>query len=192
MQKLNLRGNQKGFTLVEVAIVLVIIGLLIGGILKGQEMIQNARIKRVEKQADELRAAISAYQDRYGTLPGDDLNPVGHTGVAGLIAGNGNGLIAAAEAPDLFMHLAATNLISGTYTVAAASYPRNAFGGTTDIEFQPVATLAPVHWIVFTQIPAEAARIIDTSLDDGVDTTGTIRANAAYLNNTTVTLYIQL
>ena len=47
-----LRTNHKGFTLVEVAIVMVIIGLLIGGVLKGQAMIQNAKVKRVVKQAD--------------------------------------------------------------------------------------------------------------------------------------------
>ncbi len=43
-----LQKKQKGFTLVEIAIVLVIVGLLIGGVLKGQEMITNAKLKRIE------------------------------------------------------------------------------------------------------------------------------------------------
>ena len=191
MQKLRLHGNQKGFTLVEIAIVLVIIGLLIGGILKGQEMIQNAKIKRVQKQADELRAAINGYQDRYQQLPGDDTAPVVHTGVAGLTAGGGDGQISAAEAPDLFMHLAAANLISGTYTTNANSYPKNSFGGTTHIEYQTYMGLI-TNWLVFTQIPAEAARVIDTSSDDGVFSTGRVGGSAAYTNGTVVDLYIQL
>ena len=57
--------NQAGFTLIEIAIVMVIIGLLIGGVLKGQAMIQNAKVKRVVKQSDEIRAAVKTFYDRY-------------------------------------------------------------------------------------------------------------------------------
>jgi prepilin-type N-terminal cleavage/methylation domain-containing protein len=64
--------NQKGFTLVEIAIVLVIIGLLIGGVLKGQSMINNAKVKRIAKSADELRAAVYTFYDKYGVYPGDE------------------------------------------------------------------------------------------------------------------------
>src|SRR5271170_940160 len=71
------RGNamkrqQSGFTLVEIAIVLVIIGLLLGGILKGQEMITQAKIKNVVSDFNGITAAQYAYQDRYHQLPGDD------------------------------------------------------------------------------------------------------------------------
>ena len=66
--------SQKGFTLVEIAIVLVIIGLLLGGILKGQEMITQAKIKNVVNDFNGITAAINSYQDRYKALPGDDLN----------------------------------------------------------------------------------------------------------------------
>ena len=67
-----IRTSKKGFTLVEIAIVMVIIGLLIGGVLKGQAMIQNAKVKRVAKQADELRAAVMSFYDKYGMYPGDE------------------------------------------------------------------------------------------------------------------------
>ena len=57
--------KQKGFTLVEIAIVLVIVGLLIGGVLKGQEMITNAKLKRIESDNAGMAAAMFSYQDRY-------------------------------------------------------------------------------------------------------------------------------
>ena len=92
--------NQRGFTLVEIAIVLVIIGLLLGALLKGQEMINSAKIKRVVKQADELRAAALTYQDLYKFLPGDDNAPL--TGAAG----DANGQIqTVGERGNLFVHL---------------------------------------------------------------------------------------
>src|SRR5207244_4180406 len=66
--------RQQGFTLVEIAIVLVIIGLLLGGILKGQEMITQAKIKNVIADFSGVSAAYHGYQDRYRAIPGDDPN----------------------------------------------------------------------------------------------------------------------
>jgi prepilin-type N-terminal cleavage/methylation domain-containing protein len=68
----NCKENQQGFTLVEIAIVLVIIGLLVGGVLKGQAMIQNAKVKKAVKMADELRAGVMTFYDKYGMYPGDE------------------------------------------------------------------------------------------------------------------------
>jgi len=64
--------KQNGFTLVEIAIVLVIVGLLIGGVLKGREMITNSNLKRIDRDRSGIVAALQAYQDRYRVLPGDD------------------------------------------------------------------------------------------------------------------------
>ena len=69
--------KQTGFTLVEIAIVLVIVGLLIGGVLKGQEMITNAKLKRMESDNAGIAAAMFSYQDRYLQLPGDDSSATG-------------------------------------------------------------------------------------------------------------------
>src|SRR5688500_14426520 len=80
----------KGFTLVEIAIVLVIIGLLLGGILKGQEMITQAKIKNVIADFSGVSAAYHGYQDRYRAIPGDD--PNASRWATGRV-GSGNGIV---------------------------------------------------------------------------------------------------
>ena len=74
---MQIKHRQSGFTLVEIAIVLVIIGLLLGGILKGQEMITQARIKNVINDFNGITAAYFSYQDRYRAIPGDDAGRCG-------------------------------------------------------------------------------------------------------------------
>src|SRR5438552_12184309 len=85
------KSTEAGFTLVEIAIVLVIIGLLLGGILKGQEMITQAKIKNIVNDFNGITAAINSYQDRYRTLPGDDLSAATRWATQGAISGNGDG-----------------------------------------------------------------------------------------------------
>jgi prepilin-type N-terminal cleavage/methylation domain-containing protein len=83
-----MKRTQQGFTLVEIAIVLVIIGLLLGGILKGQEMITQAKIKNVIGDFSGISAAFYGYQDRYRQLPGDD-GCAGNTGFVAAMCGGG-------------------------------------------------------------------------------------------------------
>src|SRR5262245_2481649 len=89
------RGKQaeSGFTLVEIAIVLVIIGLLLGGILKGQEMITQAKIKNLINDFNGVTVAVTSYQDRYRALPGDDQNATTRWTVQAPGDGNGNGTV---------------------------------------------------------------------------------------------------
>ena len=100
MKNIRIQRAQRGFTLVEIAIVLVIIGLLLGGILKGQEMITQAKIKNVVADFSGISAAYYGYQDRYRAIPGDDLNAATRwTTPTAAVAGNGNGVVAGMVAP---------------------------------------------------------------------------------------------
>ena len=73
-QELKNRSSEKGFTLVELAIVMIIIGLLIGGILKGQELIANAALTSTVTQIKAVDGAASTFKDMYNAFPGDTLN----------------------------------------------------------------------------------------------------------------------
>src|SRR6266576_5502208 len=86
--------KSQGFTLVEIAIVLVIIGLLLGGILKGQEMITQARIKNAINDFNGITVAVTSYQDRYRFLPGDDKGASTRWTVQAPASGDGDGVIA--------------------------------------------------------------------------------------------------
>src|SRR5690349_22109844 len=86
--------HESGFTLIEIAIVLVIIGLLLGGVLKGQELITGARVRNIIKQQDGVKAAYFGFLDRYRALPGDYASAA--TTITGMSTaacngGNGNG-----------------------------------------------------------------------------------------------------
>ena len=87
-----MKSQQSGFTLVEIAIVLVIIGLLLGGILKGQELINSAKVKNLANDFRTIPTYVYGYQDKFRAIPGDDGAAVAHVGT-GAGAGNANGLI---------------------------------------------------------------------------------------------------
>lgn len=181
------KRRQSGFTLVEIAIVLVIVGLLIGGVLKGREMITNAKIKRIENDFAGVSAAIYAYQDRYGVLPGDD--PSAATRFPGTWVGsdngNGNGNISggwnstnnASESRKIWKHLRGAGLIAGPVDSTTASYqqPSNSFGGLVGVDLN-LFNLSG-HNVVFGEIPGDIAQILEARGDDGVPSRGSIQAH---------------
>lgn len=116
------------FTLVEMALVLIIIGLLVGGILTGQELIRSAEIGRATKQLDGYVLATHVFRDKYNGLPGD-LNPAAFGFQADAnITPNHNGLIETTsdvgnaynnEAAVYFLHLYQANLLNGVIPATA-------------------------------------------------------------------------
>ncbi|MBD3767023.1 MAG: prepilin-type N-terminal cleavage/methylation domain-containing protein [Gammaproteobacteria bacterium] len=189
--------NQKGFTLVEMAIVLVIIGLLLGGVLKGQELIENSRIKNAMNDIRGTQAALNAYMDRYHQIPGDDNDPnLTNRGGAwtGLTLGDGNGALSrnnpfagdANETVFFWQHLRAGGFVSGSpKTTGLAALPKNAYGGLIGVTGIGVFGMpANGKYVCLSGITGKAARAIDLAMDDGLAKSGTMRAAALASTNT--------
>ncbi len=191
-----MKAKQSGFTLIEIAIVLVIIGLLLGGVLKGQELIQNARVRNIIAQQDGVKAAFFGFQDRYRGIPGDYLVASANANIPGAgntCGGNGNGLLDAvsggvAESICAWYHLSRAGFISGNYngvggSVAAAdantnNSPANPFGGLMQLVWDDVYSGVNnnVHNIkTGSNIPATLLAEVDRKIDDGMPDTGNFR-----------------
>lgn len=171
--------KQQGFTLVEIAIVMVIIGLLLGGVLKGQEVITNAKLKRVVNDFNSISAAVFTYQDRYRALPGDDRTastkftntPPGNGSGNGQISGNFFSTNDADESRLLWRHLREAGLVAGGED--DFEQPSHAYGGIMGVEVQRLGLRG--HAVCFDAIDAEDARLLDVQNDDGVANTGAVR-----------------
>lgn len=189
-------SRQAGFTLVEIAIVLVIIGLLLGGVLKGQELIDQSKIKRVVNDFNNIGAAFNTYQDRYKAMPGDDPNaatrwPVVIAGAGPATAGNGDSIITAAlaavftgtvgnEGGLAWQHLRASGLVSGDMSTAvlSATPEQTPFNSSYGIGVSASAYGLGIAPTFCASVPAKAAEQLDRQLDDGMPGTGNIRAAA--------------
>lgn len=193
----NMKKMQSGFTLVEIAIVLVIIGLLLGGVLKGQELVNNAKVKNLANDFRGISSFVYAYQDRFRALPGDDSAANTHLNggttattpaAAGVgnarINGNWNSSTATDESYLFWQHVRLAGLATGTTNTAAADYrPRNSEGGLIGVTSDNILTAAapvspyPASFYVCSQaIQGRFVRQIDVMIDDGNTQTGTVRA----------------
>jgi prepilin-type N-terminal cleavage/methylation domain-containing protein len=245
--------SQAGFTLVELAIVMIIIGLLIAGVLKGQELIGNARVTATVAQIKGIDAATSTFKDTYAGLPGDLTTPNARlpncAANCGAVAGNGDGVLGTAAAPqafggapavaseqgEYFPQLNSADLLTGIIPANGAAFggvfPQAKIDGVGLIAGSvPVPSLAvmPVALAaLFTAVPSglylsitssataasgagtlgliptQASRI-DTKLDDGNPTSGSVigygaatcgTAAAGYITSTTTNvcgLYVRI
>ena len=182
-----LRNNQKGFTLVELAIVLVVIGLLLGAILKGQAMIKNAKVKRIKSDIDSIVAATYNYQDKYGYLPGDDPNDrTSDLDATSCTGGNGDGLFnqGAIEYACFWQELAGAGYISGdpgqhSEIIVAKRSP---FGGTYRVRYYNNlhSSGKSGNAIYVDNIPLDVIKWLDTKYDDGIYNKGDIQSSTDY------------
>lgn len=191
---------QSGFTLVEIAIVLVIIGLLLGGVLKGQELINSAKVKNFANDFRNIPLFIYGYQDKYKALPGDQSQatldaqfPPANTASACAPAAAGqcatgnavlNGTWNAAAITDesflFWQHVRLANLAAGpTATGDAAYIPRNADGGIIGIQSAAVPyikNMVGTYMICSDAILGKFVKQLDTTIDDGNTASGSMRA----------------
>jgi prepilin-type N-terminal cleavage/methylation domain-containing protein len=189
--------RQAGFTLVEVAAVMVIAGLIYGSVLKNQELVASATAKRLVNDFRAITTAVRTYQSQYRSLPGDDravaqhvaaatqaTTPAGRIGDA-RIDGAWNSLTATDESYLVWQHLRLARLLGGTADVPAApaagdAYnPRNGVDGRIGITSDTVLTTGswPVAYFACTSgIAGRLARRVDFLLDDGNTLSGDLRA----------------
>jgi prepilin-type N-terminal cleavage/methylation domain-containing protein len=182
--------KQSGFTLIEIAIVLVIIGLLLGGVLKGQELINSAKVKNLATDFKNIPVYIYGYQDKFRALPGDDINAANHlqggiVATTGGTAGNGqiDGIWNSSTITDetylFWQHVRLANLAPGNTDVTSAAYaPTNAVGGRlgiTNSPQSPIIGLSGSFIICSDAIAGRFAKQLDIQMDDGNTAGGSIR-----------------
>lgn len=144
--------RKDGFSLVELSIVLVILGLLVGGILAGQSLIRASELRSVSNDMQRFTAATYAFRDKYFSIPGDmnnatafwgkdNTNCPSHSGSAatpGTCNGNANGMIditvsasSTGESFQFWKQLALAGMVEGTYTgLSGADGNRHSIPGT--------------------------------------------------------------
>ncbi len=193
--------KQQGFTLIEIAIVLVIIGLLTGGVLKGQELIQGAKVSKTISMMNELKTSVFGFQDRYRALPGDMSNAQQLLGknAANCRTSCDDGFIQPWPNTSLVTnHLSAAGFYSGPYNtteVNKAPTPQNAptnpWGGAMFVAYSSVFIDHPSlskrsQNGIFTggTIPSKVLAEIDRKVDDGKPGTGSFRAAYPYYGKT--------
>jgi len=141
-------GGQQGFTLIELSIVLVIIGLIVGGVLVGQDLIKAAQLRAAINQINSYDTAVNTFQAKYNGIPGDLSNPVNFGFDSSTSANAGNGVLDNSDAgvtptkfdmePAAFWrHLYQANLISEN--IAGGSYA--AGGPATRGNYVPASKL---------------------------------------------------
>jgi len=189
-----MKRNQSGFTLIEIAIVLVIIGLLLGGVLKGQELINSAKVKNIATDFRNIPVFIYGYQDKFRAVPGDDNLAASHVGSAasacsggaghcvpgnGIIEGKWDSSTDTDESQLFWQQVRLAGLAAGPTT--GDMLPTNSAGGVIGITsgaYNPDTSTTPIqgtYIICSAGILGKFAKQLDLQMDDGAPKTGSIR-----------------
>ncbi len=101
-----------GFSLVEMAMVLLVIGIIVGSVFKGKDVIESAQIRSVANDIECIIMSYNNYVGTYGCLPGDDSKA--STKFPNVSNGDGDGKYSTEDAEKIFSHLHGARLISST------------------------------------------------------------------------------
>lgn len=179
-----MKTHQSGFTLIEIAIVLVIIGLLLGGVLKGQELITSARVRNMISQQDGIKAAYFGFLDRYRALPGD--YAAASSNIKGVTeVGDGDGQIETGkESVLVWDHLSKAGFINGSYTYADTTpddsdTPKNPYAGFLqliyDNKYGDESGSSRHNLKTGNQVPVNILAEVDRKIDDGLPYSGSFQ-----------------
>jgi prepilin-type N-terminal cleavage/methylation domain-containing protein len=187
-----MKRNQTGFTLIEIAIVLVIIGLLLGGVLKGQELINSAKVKNLAGDFKNIPVFIYGYQDKFRALPGDDARATTNVSAAnngdgnGVIGGNWDSVTTTDESVNFWQHIRLAQLATGSTTIPATLtradpyFLTNAVSGRVGVESgspnPPIASLTGSLFICSEGILGKFVTQLDLQMDNGAPSTGAMQA----------------
>jgi prepilin-type N-terminal cleavage/methylation domain-containing protein len=186
-----MKKTQTGFTLIELAIVLVIIGLLLGGVLKGQELINSAKVKNFASDFRNIPVYLYGYQDKFRSIPGDDAKAKDHVGAGEADVGNGNGQLEGrwndapsnkSEASMFWLHARLGGFAQGATSLTVTDYyPRNADGGNIGFEAgrltEPaIKGLKGTYVICSKGILGKYVKQLDLTMDNDDPATGSMMA----------------
>lgn len=180
------RSIENGFSVLELAFLLLVIGLLFGGITTGRELIVSAKARSLINQQEELRMAFFSFQDRFQFPPGDYSEAIRNIGATR--NGDGDGRIEGSREGGTenilaWEHLSRAGLISDRFTYSASApydnaVPRNPFGPHLDLAFDnwygsPANAPPKIHNIkTGNGIAAAILREVDLKIDDNNALTG--------------------
>jgi prepilin-type N-terminal cleavage/methylation domain-containing protein len=187
---INNSSSQKGFTLIELSIVLVVIGLIVSGITSGASLIKQATLRSVIAEVRNYQLSINTFVLTYGALPGD-FNTNG-TALSAAVAGDGDGLVNGNEYQTAFQMLGLASLINANF--ASSSYPKSKYSGTEYVITNNASsvygkadnsiTLRAISAVVIGSstgaVTPGDAQNIDAKIDDGVAYKGTVYASKSF------------
>ena len=184
------RGLHRNLSFSEICLVLVIVGLVLAGVLKGRQLIEISRLNKAVRDMSSIAAAVLSYQDRYGTKPGDDgpieLLTARGSNWAAVTAGDSDNLLNVPlnatfsginEGGAFWQHLRSAGFLSGDPELTgSAALPENPWGGRIGITTDTMGGGLAGTKLCQSQLKGTTALSLDRELDDGVAYMGAVRA----------------